>query len=471
MGRWEMPSSWEPFEASRRIAVPYKVLLAGAVATFFAGINVTMVVLIMFGWIGANSPGYDPGLRAISANPGVWCPDHTNQAGLVAKTLGEHEPGLGSYDRASSDHTNQAGLVAKTLGEHEPGLGSYDRASSDHTNQAGLVAKALREHEPGLVIDVGAYDGKEAIEMARAGLKHYPVIDVGAYDGKEAIEMARAGHKVLSFEPTPSKATRIREAIKDAGMQDKIDFQNIAISDYSGEAPFVVNVPVHNVDGKWTVLDGESKAATNMGSEQDGFTVPWKTDNSTTVQVRVEKLDNLVPAGQWVLFMKVDAQGHDFKVLKGAKQLLADHRILVFSTEISPGLMLLSDHGILVFATEISPGLMPGGAKEGEAMLNWIADLGYRCYGCGTSFETGFRFGLPVPFARWTSHLSTLEFEHRGANHGQWDDIVCVSKMAAQVELRGANHGQWDDIVCVSKMAAQWDDIVCVSKMAAQVFA
>jgi len=240
------------------------------------------------------------------------------------------------------------------------------------------------------------------------------VIDVGAYDGKEAIEMARAGHKVLSFEPTPSKATRIREAIKDAGMQDKIDFQNIAISDYSGEAPFVVNVPVHNVDGKWTVLDGESKAATNMGSEQDGFTVPWKTDNSTTVQVRVEKLDNLVPAGQWVLFMKVDAQGHDFKVLKGAKQLLADHRILVFSTEISPG-------------------LMPGGAKEGEAMLNWIADLGYRCYGCGTSFETGFRFGLPVPFARWTSHLSTLEFEHRGANHGQWDDIVCVSKMAAQV--------------------------------------
>ena len=37
MGRWEMPTSWEPFEASRRIAVPYKVLLAGAVAIFFAG--------------------------------------------------------------------------------------------------------------------------------------------------------------------------------------------------------------------------------------------------------------------------------------------------------------------------------------------------------------------------------------------------------------------------------------------------
>ena len=31
------------------------------------------------------------------------------------------------------------------------------------------------------------------------------------------------------------------------------------------------------------------------------------------------------------------------------------------------------------------------------------------------------------------SLLSTLQVEHRGAYHGQWDDIVCVSKMAAQV--------------------------------------
>ena len=30
-------------------------------------------------------------------------------------------------------------------------------------------------------------------------------------------------------------------------------------------------------------------------------------------------------------------------------------------------------------------------------MLNYIASKGYRCYGCRTSFETGFRFGLPIP--------------------------------------------------------------------------
>jgi hypothetical protein len=32
--------------------------------------------------------------------------------------------------------------------------------------------------------------------------------------------------------------------------------------------------------------------------------------------VKVERLDNLVPKDEWVLFMKVDAQGHDFKALQ-----------------------------------------------------------------------------------------------------------------------------------------------------------
>mmetsp|Transcript_26088 Transcript_26088/g.59101 ORF Transcript_26088/g.59101 Transcript_26088/m.59101 type:complete len:332 (-) Transcript_26088:240-1235(-) len=240
------------------------------------------------------------------------------------------------------------------------------------------------------------------------------VIDVGAYDGKEAIEYASAGHNVLSFEPTPSKSENIRRKIRSADLEDKITFYPWAVSDKSGEAPFIVNVGVHLENGKWAINEGEEKNPETMGSEQDGFRVPWSHENSTTVNVKVEKLDNVVPRDKFVLFMKVDSQGHDFKVLKGADRLLSEQRVAVFSAEISPG-------------------LMEGGAKEGLDMLNYIASKGYRCYGCHTSFETGFRFGLPVPFAMWTKHLATLKFEHRGANHGQWDDIVCVSKKASEV--------------------------------------
>jgi precorrin-6B methylase 2 len=52
------------------------------------------------------------------------------------------------------------------------------------------VQQTLRQHQPGQL-----------------------VIDVGAYDGQEAIQYARAGHKVLSFEPTPSKAIKIKQAL------------------------------------------------------------------------------------------------------------------------------------------------------------------------------------------------------------------------------------------------------------------
>ena len=45
-------------------------------------------------------------------------------------------------------------------------------------------------------------------------------------------------------------------------------------------------------------------------------------------------VDIQVPEGQYVLFAKIDSQGHDFKVLKGADRLLSEGRILVFSAEV-----------------------------------------------------------------------------------------------------------------------------------------
>ena len=49
-------------------------------------------------------------------------------------------------------------------------------------------------------------------------------------------------------------------------------------------------------NGQWVVNEGESKDASEIGSEQDGFRVPWNKENSTTIQVPVETLDNMVSA-------------------------------------------------------------------------------------------------------------------------------------------------------------------------------
>ena len=70
---------------------------------------------------------------------------------------------------------------------------------------------------------------------------------------------------------------------------------------------------------------------------------------------QTERIENIVPEGQDVLFMMVDAQGHDFRVLQGAHRLLRQHRIKVF-------------------LAEFSPTLMPGGVHEGIEMLE-VPDL------------------------------------------------------------------------------------------------
>ena len=82
------------------------------------------------------------------------------------------------------------------------------------------------------------------------------VIDVGAYDGSNAISMARAGHRVLSFEPTPSKVEKIKRNIAAAekkGLKGKIRFFPYAASNFSGEAPFIINAPVVARNGNWVV--------------------------------------------------------------------------------------------------------------------------------------------------------------------------------------------------------------------------
>ena len=65
------------------------------------------------------------------------------------------------------------------------------------------------------------------------------VIDVGAYDGSNAIMMAKAGHKVISMEPTPSKAAKIKKTLEDAarrGMSGSVKFFPWAASNFSGDA-------------------------------------------------------------------------------------------------------------------------------------------------------------------------------------------------------------------------------------------
>lgn len=75
---------------------------------------------------------------------------------------------------------------------------------------------------------------REALEKHAAGL----VIDVGAFDGKDAVNYAKAGHEVLSFEPSPANIVHVRRRFANTTVGGRITFYPVALADREGNATF-----------------------------------------------------------------------------------------------------------------------------------------------------------------------------------------------------------------------------------------
>ena len=67
------------------------------------------------------------------------------------------------------------------------------------------------------------------------------VIDVGAYDGADALGYAKAGHTIYSFQPTPSKGDAIEAKYRASPNAANIRFYRMAISNRTGSTDFWVS--------------------------------------------------------------------------------------------------------------------------------------------------------------------------------------------------------------------------------------
>jgi FkbM family methyltransferase len=226
-------------------------------------------------------------------------------------------------------------------------------------------------------------------------------IDVGAFWGEESCKYAKKGHKVFAFEPTIGKHTKIQKNIADAGVQDLVTLVHAAVSDSVGTIEFGVN-------------DNPSE-----GSMQDAIAAPWSGQTKVTVPmvtidsyVQAAQAKGIISSTQEVLLFKVDSQGHDFHVLKGAEQLLRAHRVKFLLTEFSPTLQKSND-------PEQSP----------IRMIEFLNDCGYVCFSCGQVREQPEHDGKTkagVSTSVYVDRLLKTSMNHRGANHGGYDDLVCM---------------------------------------------
>lgn len=143
-------------------------------------------------------------------------------------------------------------------------------------------------------------------------------IDIGANDGSYVHYMRRFSRHVFAFEPMPALAQALRRKFPRG-----VTINEIALSDCSGKVE--LRMPV--VDG--VVVTGCSTVSTDASATYPGY---------QGIDVPMDCLDNVYRGHAAV--MKIDVEGHELSVLRGARETIrrCRPRVLVELLEtLAPG--------------------------------------------------------------------------------------------------------------------------------------
>jgi len=134
------------------------------------------------------------------------------------------------------------------------------------------------------------------------------LVDVGAHAGtfiEQALRVAPESHHV-AVEPIPAMAGALRERFP------TVDVHEVALAAGPGEATF------QYIPDRPAVSGLELRPDLELGAPQE-------------LTVEVKTLDELLPAGTAPAVLKIDVEGGELDVLKGAERLLSEaHPTIVF---------------------------------------------------------------------------------------------------------------------------------------------
>jgi FkbM family methyltransferase len=153
------------------------------------------------------------------------------------------------------------------------------------------------------------YDRDTVRIMARILQSDSSCADVGAHRGSLLEEMVRLAPRGchLAFEPLPHLAARLRHRFPGVAVYE------VALSDHDGESSFQYVVDEPGLSG----LRRLPKVKAGARVEE--------------IRVRTARLDDLVPSDAPLRFVKVDVEGAQLQVLRGAEQTIERFRpVIVF---------------------------------------------------------------------------------------------------------------------------------------------
>jgi FkbM family methyltransferase len=127
-------------------------------------------------------------------------------------------------------------------------------------------------------------------------------VDIGADHGSCSINICDCSLRCIAFEPRPAQAGMIREMVAATGLP--IEVETVALSDQAGLA----RMRILTMDPGRSTIEGA-----NILEDPDG---------SPRTEIRVPKLRLDDYELHEVGFIKIDVEGHEFAVLKGAAETI-----------------------------------------------------------------------------------------------------------------------------------------------------
>jgi FkbM family methyltransferase len=175
---------------------------------------------------------------------------------------------------------------------------------------AGKIKRSLLpEKLPAInVLDLNSRYDLETIEIIKGIGSHANCIDIGAHKGDILRQILKysPGGKHFAFEPLPHLYEELQ---KNFGKRCSV--YPYALADVNGDTNFnyVISNPAYS------------------GIRKRKYDRPHEDDTILTVQQR--KLDDIIPGNVSVQLIKIDVEGGEFSVLKGAEKILANSRPII----------------------------------------------------------------------------------------------------------------------------------------------
>jgi FkbM family methyltransferase len=213
-----------------------------------------------------------------------------------------------------------------------------------------LASFRRRRRHPELA-DLFAEDDRTEAMLKRLLRPDSNCIDVGVHLGSFLSMLLRIAPrgKHMAFEALPDKAVRLRKKFPD------VELVETAVSDHKGEISF------------FNDLNHSGYSGMNPPAKQG--------DAVQKITVRCEKLDDVVPADRQIDFLKVDVEGAELLVFKGAEQFIARSK------------------PVILF--ECGQAGLKGANLSSKAMLDYIeGTLGYRVFLIKDWLADGAALGL-----------------------------------------------------------------------------